>query len=140
MAARLPALTCALALLAAPAPGFAQGLAQGLSLDLNATHPRDGACQLVFVGQNGTGADIAQLVLETVLFDPEGRVAAMTLLDLQDLPAGRLRVRSFEIGGLDCDGIGRLLINGISTCLPAETPGCAAELSATTSTGIEVLQ
>ncbi|MCB1391371.1 MAG: hypothetical protein KDK12_19845 [Rhodobacteraceae bacterium] len=131
MAARLSTLCAALALCSQTA------LAQSVSIELNATHPRDGACQFVLVGQNDTDVDIAQLVLEAVLFDTDGRVAAMTLLDLQDLPAGRTRVRSFEIGGVTCDGVSRLLINGLSTCEPE---GCGDALSARSATAIEVLQ
>ncbi|MBN8294852.1 hypothetical protein JI664_22970, partial [Rhodobacter sp. NTK016B] len=78
----------------------ASAQAQPVRLELNALHPRDGACQMVFVAQNDSGGDVQRLVLEAVLFDIEGRVAALTLLDMQDLPAGRMRVRSFEIGGL----------------------------------------
>lgn len=134
MAVQNTMMSCAFALLACPA------LAQTVSLDLNATHPRDGACQFVFVGQNETDADVEQLVLEAVLFNTEGRVAAMTLLDMQDLPAGRMRVRSFEIGGVDCGGVSRLLINGISTCSPVEAPACTQNLTASSSLEIEVLQ
>jgi hypothetical protein len=111
--------------------------AQNVTIELNAIHPRDGACQFVLVGQNGTESDIARLVLEAVLFDTDGRVSAMTLLDLQDLPAGRTRVRSFEIGGLTCEGTARLLINGVSACEPE---GCGTGIEARSVTPIEVLQ
>ncbi|MCB1397148.1 MAG: hypothetical protein H6898_07970 [Rhodobacter sp.] len=134
MALRLKAAALGCAFCAAPA------LADPVTVDLNATHIRDGACQFVFVGRNGSGADLSQLVLEAVLFDTDGRVAVMTLLDMQDLPAGRTRVRSFEIGGIACDGIGRLLVNGVSACSPAGSAGCTAPLVATSSIGIEVLE
>lgn len=142
MAVRFPVL-CG-ALLIAAHSAFAQSTppaeapaAPAVSVELNAIHPRDGACQFVLVGQNGTETDIARLVLEAVLFDPEGRVATMTLLDLQDLPAGRMRVRSFEIGGVTCEGVSRLLINGVSSCEPE---GCGTAIEARSATPIEVLQ
>ncbi len=114
--------------------------ADPVRLDLNALNPRDGACQLVFVAQNDSGADVTGLVLEAVLFDTDGRVAAMTLLDMLDLPTGRMRVRSFEIGGLACGDLGRLLINGISECAPVGAPGCTQPLAVTSRAGVEVLQ
>ena len=125
-----------LALLAA-SPATAQ--TDPVHLELNALHPRDGACQMVFVAQNDSGADLERLVLEAVLFDPDGRVAALTLLDMQDLPAGRMRVRSFEIAGLACDQVSRLLINGVSACEP-EGPGCAQPLALESRVPVEVLQ
>ncbi|MFN4101560.1 MAG: hypothetical protein ACK4GT_17485 [Pararhodobacter sp.] len=112
--------------------------ADPVRLELNALHPRDGACQMVFVAQNDSGADLTRLVLEAVLFDTGGRVAAMTLLDLQDLPAERIRVRSFEIAGLACDSLARLLINGVSDCAP-EGPGCTG-LAVESRVPVEVLQ
>ncbi|MCA0206421.1 hypothetical protein [Pararhodobacter sp.] len=143
MAVRFPALCGALMLVAQGAlaqstpPAEAPAAAPSVSVELNAIHPRDGACQFVLVGQNGTETDIDRLVLEAVLFDTDGRVATMTLLDLQDLPAGRLRVRSFEIGGVTCEGVSRLLINGVSACEPE---GCGTAIEARSATPIEVLQ
>jgi len=114
-------------------------LADPVRLDLNALHPRDGACQMVFVAQNPSTTDLERLTLEAVLFGADGAVAALTLLDLQDLPAGRTRVRSFEMAGLDCQNLARLLVNGIADCAPAGAPGCAPPQVAS-RTGIEVLE
>ncbi|MCW1932035.1 hypothetical protein [Pararhodobacter zhoushanensis] len=130
----LPLALCAMA-------SFAQAAqADPLRIELNALHPRDGACQLVFVAQNGTGADVSRLVLEAVLFGQQGQVAAMTLLDLQDLPADRMRVRSFEIGGLSCGDVSRLLINGLNECAPADSAACTAPLALESRVPVEVLQ
>ncbi|WP_417588886.1 hypothetical protein [Pararhodobacter oceanensis] len=115
--------------------------ADPVRLELNALHPRDGACQLVFVAQNDAETDLSRLVLESVLFDRSGGVAALTLLDLQDLPAGHMRVRSFEINGLACDGLGRVLINGVNDCAPADAEGCTEALAITSRLdAVEVLQ
>lgn len=113
--------------------------ADPVRLELNALHPRDGACQMVFVAQNEGPGDLEQLVLEAVLFDTAGQVAALTLLDLQDLPAARMRVRSFEIAGLACDSLSRLLINGVNACAP-EGEACAAPLALESRVPVEVLQ
>lgn len=131
---RILPLSLALSLFAAPA------LAEPLRLELNALLPQDNACQFVFVAQNESPVDLGQMVLEAVLFDTEGRVSALTLLDLQDLPAGHMRVRSFQLAGLDCATVGRLLINGVSSCEPAGAEACAAPLTVSSRTGVEVLQ
>ncbi|MCA2014031.1 hypothetical protein [Pararhodobacter sp. CCB-MM2] len=113
--------------------------AEPVRLELNALHPRDGACQMVFVAQNDSETDLQRLVLEAVLFDAGGQVAALTLLDLQDLPAARMRVRSFEIAGLACDNLSRLLVNGVSACEP-DSAVCAEPLALESRVPVEVLQ
>jgi len=109
-----------------------------IRLELNALNPQQDTCQIVFVAQNESGSDLERLVLEAVLFDRQGRVAVLTLFDLQDLPAARMRVRSFQMAGLACDGLSRLLINGISACVP-EGPACEAPLVLEARVPVEVL-
>ncbi|AZV80759.1 hypothetical protein EBB79_22665 (plasmid) [Parasedimentitalea marina] len=87
-----------------------------VSIELSATEAVGKACRLSFVVQNSHDQDIASSVYETVLFDVAGQVAKLTLLDFQDLPAGRMRVRQFQFEGLACSDIGRVLINGADTC------------------------
>lgn len=121
-------------------PGQGQGETPRLSVELNRIEARDTACQLVFVTQDATGAGLEQLVLEVVLFDRAGGVAALSLLDFQDVPAGGLRVRSFDMPGLECGAIGRLLVNATATCAPQGAPGCDALALSSRIEAIEVLQ
>ena len=86
-----------------------------VSIELSTAGQVAETCLLSFVAQNGHAQDIAQAVYETVLFDENGQVARLTLLDFQDLPAGRLRVRQFQFP-YACTGISRVLINGATTC------------------------
>lgn len=87
----------------------------GLSIELSTAEEAPDACRLSFVVSNTLGTSIEQAVFETVLFDAKGQVSQLTLLDFQDLPAGRLRVRQFQFPQL-CSDISRVLINGASTC------------------------
>lgn len=121
MTDRLKPLATALALLAA-APAGAAGTGDppaGVSIELSTAEDTEGACRLSFVIVNGLEADIASAVYEAVLFSGQGQVARMTLLDLQELPAGRPRVRQFRFEGLACGDIGRVLINGAHACTGA---------------------
>ena len=68
---------------AAAAPGE-------IAVELNDAVPQDGACRLVFTARNGLAGDIDRLVYEAVVFDAEGAVRLITLLDFLDLPQGRL--------------------------------------------------
>jgi hypothetical protein len=128
--------------LAAPVAAEQPGKpARSLSLDLNSLSATEaGGCRLSFVIRNGLGADIDTLVTEAVLFDAGGQVATLTLFDFGSLPAGRPRVRQFDMAGLSCDGIGGVLVNGIATCEGAGlTPAaCLDGLRLSSQTDVEV--
>ncbi|WP_235962688.1 hypothetical protein [Jannaschia marina] len=121
--------------LAFSGPGAAEETAPAVAVELNALDPVDGACRLVFVARNGLGSDITALVLETVAFDAEGGVSQIALFDFADLPAGRPRVRQFDIAGTSCEAVGSLLVNGVQTCEGAE----ACPLSVSSRTDVELL-
>ncbi len=61
------------------------------------------------------------------LFAPSGAVNLLTLFDFRDLPAGKLRVRQFDIPETNCSSIGRVLFNDIDSCAGA---GCDGGLKA----------
>ena len=71
---------------------------------------------MTFVIHNGLEADIGKMVAEAVLFGADGRVTPLTLFDFCALPAGRPRVRQFDLAGQGCAGLGEVLVNGIGTC------------------------
>jgi hypothetical protein len=142
---RLHLLPVMAALLAPPAlasePAAGNGAAR-LSIELNALEEQDGACRLIFVAENETGADLSALVLEAVLFDGEGRVAALTLLDFRDLPAGRVRVRPFDMAGIDCGALERVLINDVAACEAEDgtEADCGAALAVRSRVDVGLLQ
>lgn len=106
----IPALTAVLAALPVGAE------TPSLSLELNDTESVDGACRLTFLVENRLGADLGALGAEAVIFTTEGRVERLLSLDLQGVPAGRARVRQFDLPGLDCAKLGRVLINAVTPC------------------------
>jgi hypothetical protein len=132
-----PLVTC-LFLAAAPA---AASDALALTIELNAATQEADACRLTFVVENGLGTDLASAVFETVLFDREGQVLTLTLFDFQDLPAGRPRVRQFDIPRTECRAVGRILFNDASACDGAgiAPDACMPALRWRSRTEIEVL-
>ena len=90
--------------------------APALSIEFNSALQLEGTCRLTFFVENGMGTPISGLSLEAVLFTTQGTVERLTLFDLGDLPQGRPRVRQFDVPDLQCDTIGQILINGLSTC------------------------
>lgn len=112
-----------------------------LSVELNTADQAAGSCRLTFVAQNSLGADLAAAVLETVLFDTSGQVIDLTLFDFKDLPDGSPRVRQFDLAGVQCASLGRVLLNGVHACtgLNLTADICAAGLRWTSRIEIEVV-
>lgn len=112
-----------------------------LSIDLNTVEQHADNCRLTFVVQNGLGVDVSAAVFETVLFDRAGQVIDLTLFDFQDLPDGSSRVRQFDLSGVGCASVGRVLLNDVHACTGANlTPEvCAARLRWSSRTDVEVV-
>lgn len=113
-----------------------EGPASALSLELNTAETVGASCRLTFVARNALDTDIEQLVLETVLFTTDGQVGDITLFDFGALPAGKARVRRFDMANLDCGGLGSVLVNGVDTCSWASGDGCGRPLTVSSRTDI----
>lgn len=112
-----------------------------LTIELNTVNSTGSACRMTFVAENKTGSDVTQVVFETVIFDASGGVLSLTLFDFRDLPVNRPRVRQFDIAGLACDALGRVLINGSSTCMVdgSESDICNSALAVSSRLDVELL-
>ena len=130
----LLALSCLLAATPALAETATSPL---LSLELNRVDALNGACRLTFMAENALGSDLEALALETVLIATNGQVERLTLFDFGALPDGVPRVRQFDVPGLACEGLGRILINGVAECSGAD--GCGGALVFGSRTQIEVI-
>ena len=134
---RLFARAFALGLIAAAPASADPTAAPRLSLELNRIDPLEGACRLTFMVENGLAADLDALALETVLIDTDGQVERLTLFEFGMLPVGRARVRQFDVPGLACDRLGRVLINGVASCEGAQ--GCEGALDLRSRVAVEVI-
>ncbi len=109
-----------------------------LFVELNAVAPRGDGCRLSFLIRNRANVLVRSLSLEVVLFDADGRAGQFLVLEAGRLPAGKSRVRQYDIGGTPCAGIGRILVNDVAACTgeglgPAR---CADGLTTATRTSI----
>lgn len=132
-------------LIAGPAAAQSLPAAQSLAVELNTAEDMDtatgGACRLSFLAENKLGADLSAVVFEVVVLNAQGQVDRLTLLDFQDLPQGRKRVRQFDLPGLTCDTVAQLLINAANTCTGKgmDPDACMKGLAVTSRvTGTEV--
>ena len=120
--------------------GLMPAASETLSIRLDQANPGADQCQLVFVLENGFATEFEGLQAEVVFLTTESRVLRLSLLDFQSLPANGLRVRSFNLAGLDCAGIGRVLFNSMGSCAPLDGRSCTAALKVASATHIEVLK
>ncbi len=112
--ARKVTLGVALAgLLAAPSVAAA---APSVSVELNKLEAADKDCRATLVVKNGKDTAFSELRLDLVVFDGDSVVAKRLIVDVAPLAAKKTSVKSFDIAGLGCDGISRLLLNDVPAC------------------------
>jgi hypothetical protein len=110
-----------LALAAMLSPGVAAvaqeaGATGNLTIELNELAPSDKGCKLTFVAGNGLAQSLTKVSFEFVLFDEKGLVERMAVLDFRDLPAGKTKVRQFDLPGTKCEAVKSLLVNDAPVC------------------------
>lgn len=122
------------------APVAAQTAApdQHVLLDLNALQPSEGGCRLTFVVTNNLATPVERAAYEMALFDKGGVVERLTVLDFKTLPAGKTKVSRFDLKGVDCAGVSRVLINDATDCSGAGTApdACVTALRTVSTSGV----
>ncbi|WP_026618067.1 hypothetical protein [Ensifer aridi] len=112
------ALSSAVAVLLIAGAAAAQDAAPaGLTVELNEIAPSEKGCKLTFVAGSALAQSLSKVSFEFVLFDQEGRVERMAVLDFRDLPAGKTKVRQFDLPGTKCEAVKSLLINDAPACV-----------------------
>lgn len=109
-------LAAALGVAGGSAGAQEQAAKPALVLELNAAQPSQKGCRLTFVVTNGLGAELSKAAFEIALFNEVGVVDTLTVLDFKELPAGKTKVTRFDLPGLDCAKISRVLVNRATDC------------------------
>lgn len=119
-------------------PAAAQPVAGKLTLELNALAPTDGACRMTLVATNGLGTAIDHAAFEMAFFGQDGVISQLASLDFKALPLDKTKVLQFDLAGLDCAGVTRVLVNDVTTCDGAglDPAACLDKLATTTKTSI----
>lgn len=102
------------AALACSGPAFAQS--GGVQVELNKLQPVDDACRAYLVTQNLSDTAFDSLKLDVVMFDADGIVAKRLAIQLAPIPAGKTRLKVFDMADLSCGQIGQLLLNNVLEC------------------------
>jgi hypothetical protein len=91
-----------------------------LLLELNALQPSDkGGCRLTFLVKNELKSALDKAGFEMALFDENGAVNRLAVLEFNDLPVNKTKISRFDLAGADCAKISRVLINNSSSCAGA---------------------
>ncbi|MFC3075398.1 hypothetical protein [Shinella pollutisoli] len=110
----LTAMFCIAA--AGGAPAQEASAAKGLEIELNALESSQKGCKFTFVAGNRLAEGVSKVSFEFVIFNDKGTVERLALLDFRDLPAGKSKVRQFDVPGIACENVKNLLINDAPVC------------------------
>lgn len=117
-------------------PAFAQS--GNFGLELNAARDVGEGCRLTYVATNNTGEGLEKASYEVAVFDQDGVVSRLLILEFGQLQADKTKVVQFDLADMACSNISRLLVNSVSECVGAggASPDCMDGL--TTSSRAEI--
>lgn len=91
--------------------------AEAMLLELNAATPTDdGGCRLTVVSTNRLPQGLGRAAWQVAIFDPQGIVQGLPILDFGTLAPGKTKVAMFDLPGRGCDAIGRIVVNDVAEC------------------------
>ena len=113
--------------------------APSLALELNALQPSEAGCRITFLATNGLAGAVEKATLEVALFGTGGGIDRLVSLDFKALAQGKTKVLQFELAGLQCDAVSRVLVNDVTACEGdgIEAGDCLANLQTSTRTKAE---
>jgi len=89
---------------------------EGVRIELNKLEPLESACRAYLLFENRTAAEFQSLKLDLVMFNPEGIINRRLAVEGGPLPANKTSVKLFDIEGVSCDAVSRVLLNGVLSC------------------------
>jgi hypothetical protein len=99
-----------------PPPAVTSGPPMPIAIELNAVAQVDKTCRLSFRIRNTLKVSVKDMAMELVLFDGDGMTERFVVVRTGEVPAGRSRVRQYDMPNLDCDILGSALLNDVSEC------------------------
>lgn len=112
--------------------GTATAVEKGrIGVELNKLEPAGDACRAYLLLSNGTAAAFTSLKLDLVTFDADGIVQRRVAVEAAPIGAGKTSLKVFDISGIQCPAIGRMLLNGVMACKgdKAQTADCLSLVS-----------
>lgn len=87
-----------------------------LHVELNRLEERAGGCRVHLVLENTSPHAYTSYQLDLVIFSSDGVISRRLALETAPLRANKTMVKEFELAGLSCKGVGRILLNDILAC------------------------
>jgi hypothetical protein len=91
-----------------------------IELELNTAAEVDGVCRLTYVATNATSVGLEKAAYEVAVFDIDGIVQRLVVLEFGWLPSGKTRVVQFDLPDQKCTAISRISVNSAVECASAE--------------------
>lgn len=107
-----------------------------ITLELNNVADADGgACRMTFVAANHSGEGFQRTGWQVGVFDAQGIVRSILVLEFGELPDGKTKIVLFDLPGRGCADISRVVVNDVAQCLPeggaadTQSPTCLDALT-----------
>lgn len=117
---------------------------EGPSFELELNSAADtsaGSCRLTYVAANNSDIALDRTAYEVAIFDSEGVVTRLLVLEFGALIEGKTKILQFDLAGTQCSSISRIVINDVAGCVQAsdgeDLDFCLEDLTASSRTDIE---
>lgn len=138
LARSLSIIPAVLAALLVAQPAAAQ--TGNVELELNTAQEVGGGCRLTYVATNATRTGLEKVSYEVAVFDLDGLVKRLLVLEFGWLPSGKTRVVQFDLPDQSCGGISRIAVNGPVECNSAQGEQTICRDSSLLSTRVPTIQ
>lgn len=91
-------------------------------LELNKAEEQPGGCRLYMVLANGTAETFSDYRLDLVVFGKDEVIARRFAVDISPMRANKTTVKLFDVAGVPCKDIGKVLLNDILSCKVGKDP------------------
>jgi hypothetical protein len=89
-------------------------------LELNNASDINGSCRLTYVATNNTGVALLKTSYEVAIFDKDGKVNNLLVLEFGALPIAKTKVVQFDLKSTPCSNISRIVVNNVAECQTAD--------------------
>lgn len=115
-----------------------------ITLELNnVADAEGGACRMTFVAANHSGEGFDRTGWQVGVFDAQGIVRSILVLEFGELPDGKTKIVLFDLPGRGCADISRVVVNDVAHCRPqggaadVQSPVCLDALTTRSRATIE---
>lgn len=109
-------MIAALAALQIGCVGAAFAETGNIELELNTAKDEGQGCRLTYVATNNTSVALEKSSYEVAVYNTEGIVQRLLVLEFGWLPVGKTRVVQFDLPEQGCAAISRISVNGPVEC------------------------